>query len=206
MGDVSDHDQRVHRELERALAEGDDAGLAADLVASRDAPERFAAVYDRCVAPVTGFFYRRTACPHTAADLTAETFAEAFRVRDRYRPERGSPRAWLFGIARNQLGHFLRRQRVDERARRRLGMAPVALDDESLEAIEARADGRELFDSVREALLTLSPGVAEAVRLRVGEELGYGEVAARLGCSEGAARVRVARGLARLHELVGIEG
>lgn len=204
MGGASGHDHRVRGELEAALAATDDDALAAALLVSRDEPERFALLYDGCVPAVTGFFYRRTACPHTAADLTAETFAEAFRVRHRYRPERGTPKAWLFGIARNQLGHYLRRQRVDDRARRKLGMAPVALDDASLEAIEARADGRELLDALREALATLSPGVADAVRLRVGLDLGYAEVARRLGCSEGAARVRVARGLARLHDLVGI--
>jgi RNA polymerase sigma factor (sigma-70 family) len=42
----------------------------------------------------------------------------------------------------------------------------------------------------------------DAVRLRVVDELGYAEIAARLGCTEGAARTRVHRGLARLSTLL----
>ena len=129
-----------------------------------------------------------------AADLTAETFAEAFASRERYRDMGASAVAWLFGIAKHRLGCALRRRRVDDRARQRLGVQRVELDDVSIERIEALVD----FAPVRKALEELSPKVAQAISLRVGDDLPYAEVARRLGCSEGAARVRVARGLAHL--------
>ena len=51
-----------------------------------------------------------------AEDLTGETFEKAFRVWRRFDPRRGTPRAWLCGIARTTaLDHF----RSEERRRRR---------------------------------------------------------------------------------------
>jgi len=48
------------------------------------------------------------------------------------------------GIARHQLHHALRRQRIDDRARRRLHIEHVALDDASLARIEELADLRAI--------------------------------------------------------------
>ena len=168
------------------------------LAAARDDPEAFGIFYDRHVRALLAYFYRRTACAETAADLAAETFAAAFAARRRY-GERGAPaRAWLFKIGRRQLGRALRRGRVDQRARRRLGLERVPLDEESIERIEALADLEPVRAAVREAMGSLSPNLAAAVALRVGDDLPYVEVARRLGCSEGAARTRVARGLSKL--------
>jgi RNA polymerase sigma-70 factor (ECF subfamily) len=49
-----------------------------------------------------------------------------------------------------------------------------------------------------DALGGLSPKLASAVRLRVGRELEYAEVAEQLGISQAAARARVSRGLNQL--------
>ena len=50
-----------------------------------------------------------------AEDLTGETFEKAFRIWRRFDPRRGTPRAWLCGIARTTaLDHF----RSEERRRR----------------------------------------------------------------------------------------
>ena len=161
--------------------------------------EAFGAFYDRHARAVLGWFQARTAAPETAADLTAETFAEALRSIQSYRPDRGSGGAWLFGIARHMLGRYLRRRRVDQRARERLGMATdVVLDDTSLRRIEELVDFAPIRDDVRAAYAGLSPRLAAAVKLRVVDELPFQEVAARLGCSEQAARTRVSRGLRRL--------
>ena len=44
--------------------------------------------------------------------------------------------AWLFGIARNVLGRSAERRRVESRARRRLGMPRLVLEDDTLAALE----------------------------------------------------------------------
>jgi RNA polymerase sigma-70 factor, ECF subfamily len=165
-------------------------------------PEAFGEFYDRHAEPLLGFFARRTWDAQEAADLTAETFAAAFASRRRYRDTGAPAYAWLLGIARHQLGRALRRRRVDDRARRRLGIERVELDDASLARIEELADLRALRPALAAALEQLPAGTARAVALRVTDELPYAEVAQRLGCSEGAARVRVTRGLNRLADLL----
>jgi RNA polymerase sigma-70 factor (ECF subfamily) len=165
-------------------------------------PEAFGEFYDRHAEPLLAFFARRTWDAQEAADLTAETFAVAFAARRRYRDTGAPAYAWLLGIARHQLGRSLRRRRVDDRARRRLGIEPVQLDDVSLTRIEELADLQAMRPALSAALDQLPTATARAVALRVTDELPYAEVADRLGCSEGAARVRVMRGLDQLADLL----
>jgi RNA polymerase sigma-70 factor (ECF subfamily) len=101
----------------------------------------------------------------------------------------------LFGIARNLLGRSVRRGRVEDETRRRLGLAPVVVDDEAVAVIEAL--GEDGSPAV-EALGDLSGLVREAVAGRVLEERDYRELAAALNCSESVVRQRVRRGLARI--------
>lgn len=164
----------------------------------------FAEFYDRHVEAVLAFFHRRTADSEVAADLTSETFAQAFLSRKRFRDTGAPARAWLFALARRQLSRMLRKGAVEDRARRRLGIERSAVDDESLQRIEDLADLKPAIEAIRQAAATLSPAIAEAVALKVVAELPYAEVAQRLGCSEGAARVRVSRGLSTIHEMLGV--
>ncbi len=175
----------------------------ADLLrASGRRPEAFGTFYDRHAEPLLAFFARRTWDAQEAADLTAETFAVAFASRRRYRDTGAPAYAWLLGIARHQLARKVRRQQVDDRARRRLKLERIELDDASLARIEELADLRAMRPSLTAALDQLPVETARAVTLRIAEELPYAEVARRLGCTEGAARVRVTRGLTRLADLM----
>jgi RNA polymerase sigma-70 factor (ECF subfamily) len=165
------------------------------LSASSSDPEAFGVFYDRHAAAVLAFLMRRTGSAQLAADLVAETFAAAFISRRRYRDTGAPALAWLLGIARHKLAGAVRSERVERRARKRLALERIEVDDRSLERIEELAGLEELRRDVDQALAKLTPIVAEAVQLRVLGELPYAEVAQRLGCSEGTARVRVARGL-----------
>src|SRR5688572_21512535 len=106
------------------------------LAASSDDPAAFGLLYDRHVVAILRYLHRRTDSAETAADLCAETFAAAFVHRRRFRDTGAWARPWLYGIARNQLGHYLRRQRVSDRYRRRLGVQPLALSDHQLDRVE----------------------------------------------------------------------
>lgn len=157
---------------------GDEPSDAVLLAASVTDGDRFGELYDRHVGAVLAFHQRRTGCADTAADLTAETFAEAFTSRHRFRDTGAPGRAWLFTIARRQVARYVRRERVATRARRRLGMpVEVVLDDADRERIERLVDLAPLRPALEDALAALSPGQAEAVTLRVGHDLGYGEIA-----------------------------
>ena len=183
--------------------DGDDHRSDAELIlASREDAGAFRVLYDRHSAAILSYFYRRTFEAHTAADLTAETFAVAFERRGRYRFQGPPGVGWLYGIARRELAGYRRRRRIELRAVQRLGVQLPALDEESIERIEAHVDNQAYRRQLEEALGRLSVGQRRAVQLRVADDLDYRSLAAELGCSEATARVRVHRGLTRLADLL----
>ena len=175
----------------------DDPVDEALLVAGRRDVEAFGVFYRRRVDAVLAFFLRRTGDRELAADLTAETFAAALAALPRYRPRRSPALAWLFTIAHRKLVDSIRNGRVEDRARRRLGLEPLVLSEEDYERIEQRAAAAN-GDSALEALENLSAAQRAAVEGRVLEEADYEELARRLKCSESVVRKRVSRGLAEL--------
>jgi len=168
------------------------------LVASREDPEAFTELYRRHAEDLLRYFARRTLDPEAAAELTAETFAQAFGSRTTYTDTGANGVAWLYGVARHQLGRFFRSGRVDAAARRRLGMPERPLPPEDYERIEDLVDFAPIKDALVEALETLSNDQREALKLHVISGLAYPEVAKRLACTEENARQRVSRGLRRL--------
>jgi RNA polymerase sigma factor (sigma-70 family) len=166
------------------------------LTRTTDTPAAFGAFYDRFEAEVLRFFYRATRRADIAADLTAEAFAAALASVGTFKPELGSARAWLFGIARHELADAWERGRVEDRARRRLGLEPLALTDEMLERIEQLGEQRSI--NALQLLEELPDDQRRAVTGRVLEERGYTELAAALSCSESVVRQRVSRGLRTL--------
>jgi RNA polymerase sigma factor (sigma-70 family) len=153
-------------------------------------PSAFGELYLRHERVVLQFFLRRGQGPEGAADLAAETFAVALEAAPRFRPGPTPPIAWLLGIARNVLLTSLRKGRVEDATRVRLGMQPTVLDHDILEAI-----GRLVSEEVLSELEVLERA---AVTGRVLEDLSYVELAERLECSEQVVRQRVSRGLRRL--------
>ena len=162
------------------------------LVASVGDEEAFAAFYRRNARPLAGFFMRRTGDAELAADLTAETFAAALASRRRFDPAKGPAIGWLYGIARHTLVRTLERGRVEDRARRTLGMAPLALDDEAIELV-VTTDG-----DVVQLLQRLPADQRAAIEARVLDEQEYEQIAAATQTSEAVIRKRVSRGLAGL--------
>ncbi len=159
-------------------------------------PDAFRELYARYAERICGYFVRRSGDHDAAFDLTAETFAQAWIMRRRFRDEAaGSAAPWLFGIARNVLLMSVRRGRLERRAVERLGVAE-RLDDPYEPSTAAPED--RWAEGADELLDALPASQREAVRLRVVDQLEYEEVALALGTSPAAARVRVHRGLAAL--------
>jgi RNA polymerase sigma factor (sigma-70 family) len=162
----------------------------------------FRELYDRYAGRVHGYHLRRTRDAHVAHDLTAETFAQAWLARRRFRDRAGgSAGPWLFGIARNLLAQSVRRRRIELKACERIGLL------ERLDEPRATTEPDDVWlDGLDEAMAELPAGERDAVELRVIDGLSYDAVASDLSTSEGAARVRVARGLGRLRQrLIGDE-
>lgn len=172
------------------------------LRSAADDPAAFGVFFDRHALAILRFLHRRTDSAETAADLCAETFSAAFIHRRRFADTGSSARPWLYGIARDLLDHYLRREIVPARHRRRLGIGDTSFDDDALARVQELADVESYRAQIRAALSQLPEDVRDAVRLRVGQDLPYRDVAIYLGCSEGTARVQVSRALAALADLV----
>jgi RNA polymerase sigma-70 factor (ECF subfamily) len=169
----------------------DDARTDAELLAAtaRD-PEAFGIFYRRHVDWVLGYLGRRVDSPEVAADLAAESFAAALISLPRFDPLRGQPAAWLFGIVVHHLARHRRRGGVEARARRRLGIGALpAVEDGLVERLAGDAEAM---------LAALPPDQRDAVRERILEDRGYGEIAVSFGVSEPVVRQRVSRGLRTL--------
>jgi RNA polymerase sigma factor (sigma-70 family) len=166
------------------------------LVAAAQWAEAFSTFYRRYERAVLAYFVWRVQDPGLSADLTAEVFTQALMSVGRFRPGGAPASAWLFSIAQHTLAKSRRRGRVEARARRRLGVAPIVLEDEALERIAELAS----LPDVMRLLEALPQEQRDAVRSRIVEERGYGEIATDLQCSEAVVRQRVSRGLERLRD------
>ncbi|MBA3807867.1 MAG: RNA polymerase sigma factor [Solirubrobacterales bacterium] len=151
--------------------------------------------YREYLHAVVASFDRRVGDRELAFDLAAETFATVVVGAGTYQPT-GPAAAWLFGIARNKLRESLRRSKVEQTARRRLGMEPITLEDADLARIDELTGSGD--DALARALEDLPQATRDALLARVVEEQEYGEIAALLRCSEQVVRQRVHRGLGRL--------
>jgi len=161
----------------------------------------FGVLYERHAHSVHTWCHRRL--EWAASDLTAETFAQGWLSRDRFRDEHGgSALPWLLGIARNVLRETIRHDRVETRARLRLGL-PVDLAEDGYAAVEDRLSPR---NTLAAALDRLPQHERDALELRVVDELSYDQVAERLEIRPAAARLRVSRALRRLALVATKEG
>jgi RNA polymerase sigma-70 factor (ECF subfamily) len=160
--------------------------------------DAFEEVYDRHAAQVLA--WSRARVGEHAADLTAEVFARAWLGRSRFRRESDvSALPWLLGIARNVLRESLRKRRIEDAARRRLGM-PTLLARDAFDAID---DRRSLSESERQALASLPERDRQLLQLRVIEERPYRDIAIRLDSTPQAVRHRVSRLLRQLQCTLG---
>ncbi|HEX3618155.1 MAG TPA: sigma-70 family RNA polymerase sigma factor [Solirubrobacteraceae bacterium] len=161
---------------------------------SHEDPAAFAELYERHVQGV--YIWLAARITWAASDLTAETFARAWLSRRRFHdPGDGSARPWLMGIAANLVADAARHDRIESRARERLGLpTDLALEDGYAE-VEQRLSPRLALER---QLGDLAPHERDALDLRIVEELSYDEVAERLSIAPAAARLRVSRALRRL--------
>ncbi len=158
-----------------------------------------AEVYEQHVASVWRYVRARVPADSDAEDVTSEVFAQAVKDWRRFDPARGSPGAWLQGIARHVVADWWRRTRptptADLGAATPIGGGAVIEPDAT---VLDRVAGEEL----RRFLHLLTDKERRAVALRFGDGLRAAEVGAALGVSEVAARMLVYRAVMKLREVL----
>jgi RNA polymerase sigma-70 factor, ECF subfamily len=161
----------------------------------------FEQVFRACAADVHGYAISLLHDRAAAEDVTALAFERLYRSRHRLDRLRGTPRAWLFAIARNAALDELRRRRrhpsepgdVERAGGGGLGGALGGGGVDELDQVERRA-------ALRPALLSLAPREREIVLLKFHGQLTNAELARVLGISESNAGTRVHRALLSLRD------
>jgi RNA polymerase sigma-70 factor, ECF subfamily len=161
------------------------------LPAERSAGEQFEALYQRTFPRVYAYVASLLRDRSAAEEVTAQAYERAYRKRSTYKSGRGTPEAWLFGIARHAALDELRR-----RGRR----APLEADPEDVSAVapEDHAEGIVRRETVRAALATLEPKERDLVALKYRADLSNTEIARVLGVSETNVGTRLHRVMEKL--------
>src|SRR5215212_2422846 len=128
-----------------------------------------------------------------AEDVTALAFERAYRKRGRFSSRRGSPEAWVFGIARNAALDELRKLK----RRAHLETEPADVWSPGPDEQAERAFQR---DEVRAALASLDPRDRDLVALKFAGGLSNGEIARVLGISETNVGSRLYRAVEKLRK------
>jgi RNA polymerase sigma factor (sigma-70 family) len=153
----------------------------------------FDVLFRECAGDVHAYAISLLGDRSAAEDVTALAFERVYRSRSRLDRSRGTPRAWLFAVARNAALDELRRRRHNpdfELDEDRWGDRRA---EEDLEQVERRA-------TVRDALTALPLRERELVLLKFHGQLSHSELARALGISESNASTRLHRALTRLRE------
>ncbi|AQZ62250.1 RNA polymerase subunit sigma-70 [[Actinomadura] parvosata subsp. kistnae] len=164
-----------------------DAELAARY---RRDPDLFTAVHDRYYRDIYLYVAGRLDT-QIAEDLAAETFLLAFDRRDRYEPERGDLRPWLFGIATNLIARHRRKETRHYKALAKLGPEPVVEGHEDRVVTSVAAE--RMQPHLAKALAALSGGERDVLLLVALGQLSYDEVARALGIAVGTVGSRLSR-------------
>jgi RNA polymerase sigma-70 factor, ECF subfamily len=122
-----------------------------------------------------------------AEDLTSDVFERALRYRESFDPRKGTPTAWLIGIARRCVDGHLGRP------------SPIPLEDAA--QIPAVGDVEETTVrklTMEEAVSQLSDRDRELIALRYGADLTSRHIAELLSLSPNAVEVALHRAIERL--------
>jgi RNA polymerase sigma-70 factor (ECF subfamily) len=182
-------------ELLRRLAAGDD--------------DAFLEFYRRHQGGLYRYAVHMCGSPQSAADVVQDTFLTLIRHNGKYHEEKGTPAAFLFGIARNHLRKLHEKEGRYVPLSDELGkgisngggseIGPLNGNGHSqggpgqAEMILEGLERAQIAELLREAILTLPDHYREPVTLCDLEGKSYAEAAALLECPVGTVRSRLNR-------------
>jgi RNA polymerase sigma-70 factor (ECF subfamily) len=159
----------------------------------------FEQIYRDNADAVMGYFARRAGEPQLMADLTSETFVRAAGTFASFDPRKGTPRAWLFGIA----AHVYARH-CDQAANGREAIERLAghrsLERDEIEELAGKIDAERAGQELIEHCSRLPQTERAAIELVGLVGLTPKEAAAALGVSRVVLRKRLSRARARLRK------
>jgi len=145
---------------------------------------------ERLIRRVYAYVAYRIGAGSEAEDVTSETFERALRYQGSFDPRKGTPLAWLLGIARSTLAG--RRLRVHEQLDAEAAVGAGDIEDQ----VAARLD-------LQAALGLLEERDRELISLRYGADLSSKQIGELLGLEPGAVDVSLHRARSRLRAALG---
>jgi RNA polymerase sigma-70 factor, ECF subfamily len=144
----------------------------------------------RYYRPVGGFILKRVGRPDLVEDLVQETFLEAFQaVKVGRGPQHFS--SWLFGIAHNRCGKWLRRKRPALFDPNAAPDVAVAVADQQL--LEELEEQQKQFVQLERQLQNLPPETRMLLELKHRDGKTCEEIAAQTGRPVGTVKSLLAR-------------
>jgi RNA polymerase sigma-70 factor, ECF subfamily len=160
----------------------------------------FTMLYRRHQRSIYRFALRMSGQPSIAEETVQETFLTLLRQTGRYNPARGTPAAFLYGIARHQVLRALERERsyvlIDPEAPAK--ETPAADHSNGHAGLLEHLSRSQSIAAMRQAVLALPPRYREIVVLCEIEQLSYAQAAEITGCAVGTVRSRLHRARAFL--------
>ena len=138
----------------------------------------------RRIPQLYGMFMRRWANPTLAEELVQRTVFDAVRGRASFDPARGSPKEWIFGIARNNIRLEIRRRASRGSVNGDISRYLDTIDNKPLpdEVLEQK----ETVAVVRAALSNLESKEQAVLRAKYIEGLSAHKIAQQMGITEKA--------------------
>jgi len=193
LGDVLYANSRAHvpeqewAALVQSIAAGDQLALHA--------------LYERAHRIVFTLVMRITANREAAEELTIDVFHDVWRSASRYDAANGTVLGWIMNQARSRAIDRLRFESRKKRSRSGDGQPPAEVAADPHDVLELR----EQAESVRAALLGLTPDERQAIETTFFIGLTHAEAAARLNQPLGTIKTRIRSGLHKLRGALGAE-
>ena len=158
-------------------------------------------VYERFVRPcetrLIAAAWRIMRCHADADDVLQDAIVKIWKARESL-AQHTCREAWMLRVVINTAFEHLRQRKPSPSTN--LNGPDIASAPASIRGVDADLSHDETRNRILQALTSLSPQQAEAVLLRVVEDLPYDEVASALNCTVSTARVHVKRGRAKLRD------
>ncbi len=151
--------------------------------------------YNREMAGLYNYIVFRVTDRAAADEILATACERGLKRLHQFDPKKGTFSAWMFGIARNSLNDYFRK---DGRQAGQVSIESLPPIQGSGDTLEGQAIQAERFKQVIRQLEQLSESEREAVALRYGSELKYQEIAEIMKVSVDQVGVLLHRALEKL--------
>lgn len=159
--------------------------------------DEFREIFNLWHKPIRNFVYYRCSDADVAEDITQDTFAKLWELRDKI--DKTTVKAYLYKIAQNTTINHLKRQQLLYKFRKK----PTA--DRDFDTPEKLAEMQEYEEKLQRVIAMLPDGGREVFLMNRLEDLTYNEIAVRLGLSVKAIEKRMSKVLQILREHLGTE-